>query len=525
MEEEKKMAATGETVEENSLVENVNSAKEEAEMSSAKNTGGWNKNWTVAGVVALLLVAGVAGVVINKIASEKAQVATSAETIAVDNGDLNTNWEKLNEYTAELTESYTIKRGGVYYLSGEISDGMLTVEAGDDDVKLVLNNVSIKNSSGPAIYVKSAGEVVVETAEGSENYLEDGKSYATEYSAAEVEGAIFSKSDISFTGSGKLEVVANYQDAIVGKDDLTIRSGEIVISAAVDGIRGKDSVHIVGGTIEISAKMDGIKSTNDTDTTKGFVLIEGGEIAISAGDDGIHATTLLQINDGKIDIAKSYEGIEGGIVTINGGEIAIVASDDGINVAGGNDSSAMNRPGAQGFSVVDESMVLTINGGNIYINAGGDGLDSNYLAYMNGGTVVVDGPTNAGNGALDAERGFYYSGGTLVAAGASGMATAFSNDSAGYSASIFFSTTQVAGTKVEIKNSAGETIVSYTSAKTFQHIAVGSEKFSANETYIIYVNGVEYESFTTSQKTTTVGSGGQGMMPGMGGQGQPRGRM
>ncbi|RYD04943.1 hypothetical protein N752_12205 [Desulforamulus aquiferis] len=56
------------------------------------------------------------------------------------------------------------------------------------------------------------------------------------------------------------------------------------------------------------------------------------------------------------------------------------------------------------------------------INASGDGIDSNGSLYMDGGTVLVNGPTNNGNGPLDHDRMAEITGGTLVAAGSSGMA-------------------------------------------------------------------------------------------------------
>ncbi len=56
--------------------------------------------------------------------------------------------------------------------------------------------------------------------------------------------------------------------------------------------------------------------------------------------------TLLFL-DGKIDILKSYEGIEGLSIDITGGEISVLASDDGMNAAGGNDGSGLTDPGGE----------------------------------------------------------------------------------------------------------------------------------------------------------------------------------
>ena len=144
-------------------------------------------------------------------------------------------------------------------------------------------------------------------------------------------------------------------------------------------------------------------------------------------------------------------------MTINGGEISIVATDDGINAGGGADNSATGRPGENPFKT-DENCVLAINGGEIYVNAAGDGVDSNGYLYFNGGSTVVDGPTNNGNGALDAGLGIIMEGGKVIAVGAAGMAEAIGNDSGVCNISVYFPTMQAAGTLIEVRNANGETV-------------------------------------------------------------------
>ena len=71
---------------------------------------------------------------------------------------------------------------------------------------------------------------------------------------------------------------------------------------------------------------------------------------------------------------------------------------------------------------VSEGVEVYISGGEIHLDAGGDGFDSNGVADMTGGTLIVEGPTNSGNGAIDVASTFTISGGTLFAGGAAGMA-------------------------------------------------------------------------------------------------------
>ena len=563
-----------------------------------------DKKQVIFSVVFIIMALGIASYILKDqfFKSDTASKTTTDSIdmfINTDDGDEKIDWTKYTDQDYNLTKSITISEDGIYNLTGTIVDGSITINT-KGNVKLVLDNVSITNTNGPAIFVKGAEDVVIELKDGSNNYLEDGSNYTIDTDEA---GTIYSKSDLTFQGNGSLEVVSKMQDAIVSKDDLKIVSGTYKITSADDGIRGKDSVYIQNGNFTINSGGDGIKSTNETNTEKGFIKIENGtfnivaeldgiqaetkmliengkfdiktgggstnastndnwgrwgqskntstasakgikasdnlviengtfnfntsddsihcnnyagikngSFTISSGDDGIHADEELIIDNGNINITKSYEGLEASKITINDGTINVVSTDDGINVAGGNDSSSMGRPGQNNISS-SSSNVLTINGGNIYVNASGDGLDANGSIYMNGGTVKVDGPTNSGNGALDYDRTFEVNGGTLLAGGASGMAQGVSSSSKIYNVMINFNTSYSDGDTIIIVDNNGKEIISYSSSKSYSSLVVASPDFKKNQTYTIKVNGNNYQSFTTSNISTTIGNSG-GMGPG-----------
>ena len=472
-------------------------------------------HWCLAGFAAVIFLIAV-------IAINEAHQGTSPEQIEsgiiTDNGDLKINWERHNTYEVELSETYTITGSGIYHFTGELKDGAIIVNTNSEaNVKLILDNVTIKHSSGPAIACYAADDLVIELI--GENTIEDGKSYSKEYDE-DVKGAIYSKSDLTFQGEGSLNLTASYQDGIVGKNDLKFNSGTYIISATDDAIRGKDSVYIVGGDFDLTAKGDGIKSTDTATAGKGFVLIENGNIKIAASDDGIHAEKSLIIENGNIDISKSYEGLEAQNILINGGDISIIASDDGINAGGGSDNTT-NNPRDGGSFKSDVNCVIDIEDGNIYINASGDGVDSNGYIHFNGGTVIIDGPTNNGNGALDTGISINQAGGTVIAVGSSGMAETLGQTSSVNNISVYFTSSQKAGTKIEIKDADGNTIIEHTAAKAFNHLAVGAEEFGLSESYTIYLNDVKYQSFILTDITTTVGNSSnnqQNMTPGQGGR-------
>ncbi|MBR2994280.1 carbohydrate-binding domain-containing protein [Candidatus Saccharibacteria bacterium] len=460
-----------------------------------------DKKWWLAGALIVVVIA--IGIVVN-INSNDNDPTKITGLINIDNGDLNINWDRYTATNIELTESVSITDSGIYHLTGTLSDGSITVDTGEKgEVKLILDNVGIQNTSGPAINCVSGDDLVIELI--GENTLDDSASYSSDLDQ-DIEGAIYSKADLTLQGDGALKVTGYYQDAIVGKDDVKFVSGVYNITAADDGIRGKDSVYIAGGEISINSKADAIKSTNYTDSGKGFVLVENGVLNISAGDDAIHGERVLAVQDGEINVVKSYEGFEAQKIVINGGELSVTASDDGINAGSISSDTTTTNNGRKDPLAADENCELIINGGNIYVNSGGDGVDSNGWIYFNGGNTVVDGPANNGNGALDSGAGIIMNGGSVVAVGSSGMAEAPGSNSNVFSASIYFSSANKAGTILEIKDSANATIVTHTSAKTFSHATIGSDKFNFGDTYSIYLNGEKYQDFIISDTVTMVGS-------------------
>lgn len=280
----------------------------------------------------------------------------------------------------ELTETITIVAGGTQVITGVIAAGQIIVDAGDEDVTLVLNGVDITNASGAAIYILEAGDVTVEIADGSVNKLTQTGFDADEDQKA----ALYSSSDLEIIGGGELVVVSTVADGISSSDDLFLTEGNIVINAADDGIRGKDSVTISGGTITIDSVEDGIKSTNDKDLGRGVLTITDGIITINSGDDAIKAEQEILISGGTINIVSSVEGIEAPVIVIDGGDISLYATDDGIN--------------ASASDIITSGLSITINGGtvNVEVAAGDtDALDSNEDLYVNGGIVNITTPRSS----------------------------------------------------------------------------------------------------------------------------------
>ncbi|WP_288219452.1 carbohydrate-binding domain-containing protein [uncultured Adlercreutzia sp.] len=422
-----------------------------------------------------------------------------------------------------------ITAAGTYVVSGELTAGSLTVNAGDaDKVQIVLSGASIRNEAGPALNIQQADKVFVTLAAGSQNTLADGASYTLAEGEDEPNAALYSKADLAINGTGALTVEGNYRHGVNSKDDLVVTGGAITVTAKEDGLRGKDCVKIADGTFAVTAGEDGIQSSNDEDPTRGFVAIDGGTFAIKAGDEGVQAATYLRIAGGKgqveaadhalrseveaamtggaftveaggkgmnpetrftmdggtLNVTGSDEGIEAEEVIVNDGELNIVASDDGINaaVAERSDETAEAAVAAN----ASEDCLIQINGGMVTVDAGGDGLDSNGYVEVNGGVVLASGSAGGGDSALDYEYGAKITGGAVILAGATGMAETFTEGTQPFA---MVAAEGAAGTNLVVTDEAGTVLVSYTVPKAFQCAAVSAPGLTEGATGKVIVGG------------------------------------
>ena len=422
-----------------------------------------------------------------------------------------------------------ITAAGTYVVSGELTAGSLTVNAGDaDKVQIVLSGASIRNEAGPALSIQQADKVFVTLAAGSQNTLADGASYTLAEGEDEPNAALYSKADLTINGTGALTVEGNYRHGVNSKDDLVVTGGAITVTAKEDGLRGKDCVKIADGSFTVTAGGDGVKSNNDEDPTRGFVSIDGGTFAVEAGDEGFQAATYLRLaggdaqikaadhalrsdveaamsggtyvveaggkgmnpetkftmDGGTFTVAGCEEGIEAQEVIVNDGELNITASDDGINaaVAERSDETAEAAVAAN----ASEDCLIQINGGMVTVDAGGDGLDSNGYVEVNGGVVLASGSAGGGDSALDYEYGAKITGGAVILAGATGMAETFTEGTQPFA---MVAAEGAAGTNLAVTDEAGTVLVSYTVPKAFQCAVVSAPGLTEGATGKVIVGG------------------------------------
>ncbi|MCM1387713.1 MAG: carbohydrate-binding domain-containing protein [Bacillus sp. (in: Bacteria)] len=359
--------------------------------------------------------------------------------------------------------SVVISRGGSYLISGTAADAQIYVDAGkDEQVELILNGVDIANEDEAAIYIENAEHTAIILGQGTRNSLQSGRvqTDGERQSADEEAGGavIYAKDDLSITGAGSLYVAGYLHNGIHTKNHLFIEDGNIEIEAANHALKGKDSVTVTGGSL-----------------------------VIKAGGKGVESDMEAHITGGSIRITEAAEGIEANQIRIDGGVIEITASDDGINANGG----AAKQKKNPSDDVVGKMPNLIITGGDITINAEGDGLDSNGNLIIEGGNVVIDGPTHDGDGALDygTENGGVckISGGTALAIGSAGMAVAFDEDSAQCSFCHICESAYEAGCEIVIYDADGQELYRHTAVKRGASVVFSSPKLITGETYLLTV--------------------------------------
>lgn len=463
--------------------------------------------------------------------------------------DLEGTWDEDEAITVELSDTGTSTTGsgvdvdgstitftaeGVYVLMGSLSDGRLVVEAPDEKVQLVLSGASVTSSGPTALYVRDADKVFLTlVANTTSTFTATGTSEEEDEST--LDGAIFSKDDLTINGEGTLVVSSSQGHGIVGKDELTLVSGTLEVEAAEHAIQANDSIAIAGGTYDLSAGTDGIHAENEDDSELGYIYVGGGTfniqassdgfdagyvlqiddgtITVAAGDDGIHSEYDLAINGGTISVTSSVEAIEGSTISITGGSLDLVASDDGLNAAGEPNGSVdaiatRDNPTANETMEYDETAALLITGGTIVMNASGDGIDSNGDLMITGGETYVSGPTDGSNGALDYTGTGVIEGGLIVAAGSSGMAQNFGTDST--QASMLVSANGSSGDTIELADADGNVLASFTSAKGFGCVVISTPELEVGETYTLTVGSSQSEITLDDTIYTNVSGGFSG---------------
>ncbi|MBQ4069711.1 MAG: carbohydrate-binding domain-containing protein [Lachnospiraceae bacterium] len=302
----------------------------------------------------------------------------------------------------------TITEEATYVISGELTDGMLIVNAPDTaKLQLVFDGVNITSKNSAALYILKADKVFLTLAEGTTNTIANGGSFIP-IDDNNIDGAIFSKQDLTINGTGSLKVTSPAGHGIVCKDDLVITGGSYEVNSASNGLDVNDSVRIANASLTIDSGKDTIHCENKDDISKGFVYISGGKIKAESEGDGISAGAYMQIADSNIDLlvgggsengTKENSDSFGGFM--GGGRPGEKRPEDIQNTETESDSTSM-----KGLKATSN---LIISGGNIIINSADDAIHSDSSLDVNGGAFTIA----SGDDAIHAEETLTITGGNI----------------------------------------------------------------------------------------------------------------
>ena len=151
--------------------------------------------------------------------------------------DLNNGSPKCANSSVKIDgTTVTILAGGKYTITGTMEEGQILVSPGaadENNVKIMLDGVSISNSKKAPFVSTAAGKTVITLKKGTQNIINDlreanpenstdSSASATTETEEDNDAAIWCANDLSINGLGSLKVTANYDNGI--KSTWAIRS-------------------------------------------------------------------------------------------------------------------------------------------------------------------------------------------------------------------------------------------------------------------------------------------------------------
>lgn len=185
-------------------------------------------------IVLISSISGITTLTYNKLNNRSNNIINNREEVSTKE-DVELDTSKVNNSTYinldSETSDVTITKGGTYYMSGSFNNTLI-VDASDEEVELVLDNVTISSSKTAAIVGLSAKKITINLKEDTINTLSDGGN-------SSYDGCIFSNSELLFTGTGKLKVSGNQNEGegiATEAQDITFNGGIYEIASNDDGI-------------------------------------------------------------------------------------------------------------------------------------------------------------------------------------------------------------------------------------------------------------------------------------------------
>ncbi len=256
-----------------------------------------------------------------------------------------------------------------YQLKGTCKNGSFKIYS-EKKFRLLFNNITLTNPTGPAINIQSGKTVYASIVNGTTNTLCDGATYNAPVidSNGEEEdqkGTIFSEGQLIFdgytNGTGTLNVTSHGGHAICSDDYIIVRGGNInVLSAAKDGFRTKDKF-IIGRAEAYSPTVTINATSNGIECTEGTLTIEAGKLDITAGGEAIKVEYEETLPDPTV-IPDAY--IKGGYIklTTTGEKSSAIQTTGNYTQSGGNIHATVNGNGSK---IINCDGDATFSGGKL----------------------------------------------------------------------------------------------------------------------------------------------------------------
>lgn len=334
-------------------------------------------------------------------------------TLAGNTASCDSNAVRINGSTVTITDE------GTYVLSGQL-DGMVIVDAGKDDkTQLVLQNAQITNPSGAPLYIRQADKVFITLAEQSENILTAGERFA-QLDDNNIDGAVFSKTDLTINGPGKLKIKSPGGHGIVCKDSLRFAGGSCYVESAEHGITANDEICIDARGLELYAGKDGLHCEHNEDATLGYIYVRNGRLLITSEGDGVSAGAWFYAHGGEYKILAGG-GSKNGSKQSSDNWGAFPAFGGGMRPGKGQrpqdgqlpqDGQQPQQPAEDSTSMkaIKTGTWLTVKAGVFTLDSADDGLHSDGGMDISGGFVGI----LSGDDGLHAEESLTVTGGSIL---------------------------------------------------------------------------------------------------------------
>ena len=282
------------------------------------------------------------------------QIETDADGVTVADGNLK------------------ITAPGAYVISGVLDDGCIYIAAESGGVvHLILSGADITCSESPPIYVSAADKVIITMSEGTENRV-------TATVSGGLESAIYSECDLTFNGTGALQVISEHGIAVNCKTNVRIAEGNLDITAKENAIKAKYSVSVKDGILNLTSGADGIRTTGagrSNGKWVGTVSFEGSTTTIISDGDAVNSDSVICVYDGNINI-------------VSGGGSEEITDSRGSGMGGppGEQTSSKSSESAKGLKAESGVYIL---GGTLTIDSADDTVHSDKDVTITSGTLVL----------------------------------------------------------------------------------------------------------------------------------------